>query len=457
MIARLRQRLRHDDAGMTLVEVIIAMVIFALVSTGFVYTMLSVLQLTRDSRAREVAANLAAEEIDLARDAADLFALVDDDWSIDMNGDTFHVARRTSWVTNPDEDFSCGGAGIGGGGGGNLRYKRVNVTVTWDGMRESTEAVRSDTLINPAERVNDPTLGTIIVSVLNGGGTGSSGVTVSTSPSASAVIKSTDSQGCTYVLKVAPKQYTISLARSNYVDNQQASAPSQTVEVVAGQTTTVGFQYDLAATFTAKLAPTTGTPAGTPAPKLPNNLTTTFTNTYGDFVRTPDGGGSTATQTFRLHPFSSGYTAYAGSCAAADPAQWPTQTIGLDTWSGQRPVPQAALGGGAATIEVPMGLVTVTGGGGSFLKAVSLDPVAPSDAPKCQTPQTLTYGSVLGGGATTIALPYGTWQLSRGSSQNTANTLISAPNVTPLLPTGTRTTIAGSRITLDPRVVTVAP
>lgn len=457
MIARLRQRLRHDDAGMTLVEVIIAMVIFALVSTGFVYTMLSVLQLTRDSRAREVAANLAAEEVDLARDSADLFALVDDDWSIDMNGDTFHVARRTSWVTNPDEAFSCGGAGVTGGAGGNLRYKRVNVSVTWDGMRESTEAVRSDTLINPAERVNDPTLGTIIVSVLNGGGTGSAGITVSTNPSAAAVISKTDSQGCTYVLKVAPKQYTVSLARSNYVDNQQQSSPSQTVEVVAGQTTTVGFQYDLAATFTAKLAPTTGAPVGTPAPKVPTNLTTTFSNTYGDFARTPDGGASTATQTFRLHPFSSGYTAYAGSCAAADPAQWPTQTIGLDTWSGQRPEPQAALGGGTATIDVPMGLVTVTGSGGTFLRATSVDPVAPSDAPKCTAVQTLSYGSVLNGGATTIALPYGTWQLSRGNSQNNATTLISAPNVTPLLPAGDRTTISGSRITLDPRTVTAAP
>jgi prepilin-type N-terminal cleavage/methylation domain-containing protein len=457
MIARLRQRLRHDDAGMTLVEVIIAMVIFAMVSTGFVYTMLSVLQLTRDSRAREVAANLAAEEVDLARDAADLFALVDDDWSIDMNGETFHVARRTSWVTNPDEAFSCGGAGVTGGAGGNLRYKRVNVTVTWDGMRESTEAVRSDTLINPAERVNDPTLGTIIVSVLNGGGTGSSGVAVTTDPAVPAVVKSTDSQGCTYVLKVAPKQYKISLARSGYVDNNQLAIPSQTVEVVAGQTTTVGFQYDRAATFTAKLAPLTGTPAGTPAPKIPVNLTTTFTNTYGDFARNPDGGASTATQTFRLHPFSSGYTAYAGSCVAADPTQWPPQTVGLDTWAGQRPEPQAALGGGVATLEVPMGLVTVTGGGGSFLRATSVDPVASSDAPKCTAVQTLDYGSVLGAGPTTIALPYGTWELTRGTSQSGASTPISAPNVTPLLPAGDRTTISGSRITLDPRTVTVAP
>jgi prepilin-type N-terminal cleavage/methylation domain-containing protein len=457
MIARLRQRLRHDDAGMTLVEVIVAMVIFALVSTGFVYTMLSVLQLTRDSRAREVAANLAAEEVDLARDAKDLFALVDDNWSIDMNGDTFHVARRTSWVTNPDEEFSCGGAGgLGSAAGSNLRYKRVNVTVTWDGMRESTEPVRSDTLINPDQRVNDPTLGTIIVSVLNGSGTGSSGVSVSTSPSSGSVISSTDSQGCTYVLKVAPNTYTVSISRSSYVDNTQKSTPTQTVEVVAGQTTTVGFQYDLSATFTAKLAPTTGLPPGTPAPKLPNNLTTTFTNTYGDFARTPDSGNGTVTQGFRLHPFASGYSAYAGACAAADPMKWPTQTVGSETWAGERPAAQAAIGGGTATIDVPMGLVTVTGSGGGFLRAVSVDPVAPSDAPKCESPQTLTYGNVLSG-PTTIALPYGTWQLSRGNTQAGATTVISAPNVTPLLPAGTRTTISGSRITLDPRVVAVAP
>ncbi len=68
------------------------MMIFALLSTGLLYTMLSVLSVGRDSRARQVAANLAAEEIDLARDASSLFdARAGRAPPCDLNGDTFHV------------------------------------------------------------------------------------------------------------------------------------------------------------------------------------------------------------------------------------------------------------------------------------------------------------------------------------------------------------------------------
>lgn len=454
MIARLRQRLRHDDSGMTIVEVIIAMVIFALVSTGFIYTMLSILSVTRDSRAREVAANLAAEEIDLARDAKDLFALVDDDWSLQVGSDQFHVARRTSWVTNPNEEFSCGGAGVSGGSGGNLRYKRVNVTVTWDGMRPSTEAVRSDTVINPAERVNDPTLGTIIVSVLNGGGKGSPGVTVSTTPAASVAINKTDSQGCTYVLKVKPDTYTIAISRTGYVDSKQQAGPTQSVKVVAGQTTTVGFQYDQAAAFVAKLA--SNAPAGATV-RVPTNLETTFVNTYGKFVRSPSSGASSLSQTFPLHPFASGYSAFAGVCAAADPAEWPTETVGAQTYAGERTPAVAAAGGASVDLPVPMAVVTVNGGGAGWLRAVSVPPAPGSPVPGCEAPQTLTFGNVLGAGPTTIALPYGTWQLQRSGTQNGTYSPVAGASITPVLPADGRTTVSGTTLTLDPRVAVVGP
>ncbi|WP_431837224.1 prepilin-type N-terminal cleavage/methylation domain-containing protein [Cellulomonas sp. Y8] len=457
MIARLRERLRHDDAGITIVEVIVAMVIFAVVATGFVYTMLSVLSVTRDSRARAVAANLAAEEVDLARDAADLFALVDETRSVEINNDTFHVTRRTSWVTNPDEEFNCGGAGgIGAAAGSNLRYKRVNVTVTWDGMRPSTDPVRSDTVINPDSRINDPTLGTIIVSVLNGAGTGSQGVSVSTSPSAGAAIASTDSQGCSYVLKVTPKSYTVTVSRSGYVDSTQQATSSQTVSVVAGQSTTVAFQYDRSATFNTRMASTA--PTGLTV-RVPTNLQTTFTNTYGDFNRTPTGGSGTRSQAFPLHPFSTGYQAFAGTCPAANPSKWPEQVVGAQTFRADLPPAQAALGGAATTVDVPMGLVTVAGGGsGTYLRAELVDVTGPGLPALCNTTQSLTFGNVLGGSPTTIALPYGTWKLYRGGSTS-QTTLVPAASIAPLAPAVPERTLIASdgAITFDPRVAVVAP
>jgi type II secretory pathway pseudopilin PulG len=457
MIARVRKRLRDDaEDGITLVEVIVAMMVFALVSTGFVYTMLNVLAMSRDARAREVAANLAAEQIDLARDSDDLFALLDHEDEIPLNSDVFHVKRTTSWVTDPNEEFSCGGAGgIGAGAGSQLRYKRVSVRVTWDNMRDGTDPVQADTVINPDTRLNDPTLGTIIVSVLNGSGTGTKGVAV-TAPGAGSVINPTDDQGCTYVLKVPPKSYDVGLQLKDYVDTEQRSNPTQSVKVVAGQSTTVGFQYDKAATFTAKLA-STAMPGV--VPKVPQDLSTTFVNTYGSFTRTPDGGAKTPSQSFKLHPFASGYQAYAGACVAGDPLAWPEQEVPGGVLRADRQPAAAAPAGGAAEIPVPMALVQINGNaGGAFLKAVSDKPVA-GGAKACAAPETLTFGDVLTSGTTVIALPYGTWTLYSGSKSTTVTTGVAANRISfPAMTAPITSSVApGTNVlTLDPRVV-VAP
>ncbi len=75
------------------------MFIFALISTGTLYTMVSVLQTTRDSRAQQVAANLAAQDIDLARDYANLFQLLPTTYTVPLNGDTSPSPVRHEWVS----------------------------------------------------------------------------------------------------------------------------------------------------------------------------------------------------------------------------------------------------------------------------------------------------------------------------------------------------------------------
>lgn len=443
---RVGRRMRpQDDVGMTLVELMAALLIFAIVSTGIIYTMLSVLQVTRDTRARQVAANLAAEEIDLTRDTADLFALVDADRDVTINGDTFHVHRDTQWVSDPGLDFTCGGTS--GGTGAPLRYKRVNITVTWDNMRPGTEPVRSDTVIDPDERINDPAKGTILVSVLDATGLGVSGVTVSASPSPGSAVQPTDAQGCTYILKVAPATYTVTASSAGYRSGDQATSASQTVSVVAGQSVSVGFLYARAGTFTANLAAGYTPPPGVTL-RIPTDLQTTFWNTYGLYPQTPSAGGGTRTQTFPLHPYPSGYQAFAGICDLADPGQWPEEAAPGGTLRGVRVEPAAALPGGTATIDVPMGIVTIAGGGsGQYLRAVSTDAGCTA---------TYKFGAVLSAAPTTIALPYGTWQLQRASSATGtwANVPASALSVpTPAVPTATAIAPTGT-VTFDPRVVT---
>jgi len=437
----------RDAAGMTLIEVLVAMLIFALVSTGIIYTMLSTLTITRDSRARQVASNLAAQQIDLSRDAKDLFLLVDNDHDVTLNGDTFHVHTSTQWVSDPDLEFSCGA------GGGALRYKRVNVTVTWDNMRSVTNPVRSDTVIDPKVRINDPTKGTILVSVLNAVGTGVAGVTVATSPSTGTVIAPTDAQGCTYILKANPGAYTVTVSGTGYRDGNQNATASTSVSVTMGTSSSAGFLYDKAATFTTHLA-TTFTPGPGVTLRVPTDMKISFWNTYGIYSQTPTGGAGTATQTFPLHPYPSGYQVYAGACDRGEPGFWESVPDVGGTLQGVRGDAVSGPPGGTASVDVPMGIVTIAAGGsGNFLRAERVT-IVPADA--CT--EVLHFGSVLGASPTTIALPYGAWKLYRGTSAGAAGSQITAGSISAPVPAvPERTTIAADgTVTLDPRVV-VAP
>ena len=102
------------DAGFSLIEVVVALFVFTIIATGTAYALLSVIQLNRDSRVRHVAANLAAEEIDLAHGAADIITLGDLARDRVLGTDTFHITRTTAWVASTGTDdalyeSTCGG------------------------------------------------------------------------------------------------------------------------------------------------------------------------------------------------------------------------------------------------------------------------------------------------------------------------------------------------------------
>ncbi|WP_036283958.1 carboxypeptidase regulatory-like domain-containing protein [Microbacterium luticocti] len=434
-----------NDDGFTLVEVIVAMLVFAIVMTGFLYTVTAALVTTRDTRARVVAANLAAQQIDLARSAASVFDITNHTLApITLNGDTFHVAVTTSWITDGGTAASC----EAGTATGALSYKQVSVEVTWDNMRGGAQPVRSDTVMAPKTKINNPTLGTVLVGVVNAAGTAVAGATVSLAP-ANVPAATTDSDGCAYLLKVPPADtYTVTVSKPGYVgyaNGALVDTPSATVSVTAGNSSRVSFAFDKATTFTATYAP--DAPATT---LVPTDLTTTFLSTYGTFPITTSGTG--LTKTFTLFPFSSGYSVVAGAyvessdpgsaCLAPDPGQWAAESDTVAT----RPAPVAGTPGGAASVDVGMGVIRIpaVSGTNTYLKA---EYVGGGDGdPGCKRGMTYTFGSVLSSRATTtIALPYGTWKLYRGS-RNAQTTAIDSGLT--LLTDGA---ITAQGIVLDPR------
>ncbi len=433
-----------------MVEVLVALMIFAIIAVGAAFSLTSVLTMTKDARSREIATNLAAQDIDLARSISDVSTLGNATKDFTVNGTVYHLVRKTSWVLSGNST-GCGT------GGGTLQYKQSNVSVTWDGMNPATPPVVANTVISPASRINDPTLGTLIVSVLSAAGTGNSGITVTATPTAVAgntaraltvVPGPTDADGCSYILKVTPGSYDVTVSRTNYVsDSEDLGSQTKTTGVAAGSSASIGFQFDLAGNFSTSYA--TNYTASTPL--LPTNLDTTYINTFKTWVTT-----APTSNPAQLHPYTVGYQVIAGryiatsagpsSCLSVDPAAW--TTVAADGATGQRQPAVTAAPGGTASVGVNMGVVSLSGvSSGSYVTAVSQASAPGTDDPGCA--QTMTYRFPKVGGSV-LALPFGSWQLYSGSSSGAKTTALTATNVQAL----TRGSISTTGIiTLDPRVV----
>jgi len=449
----IRKRLARasDEAGISIVEVVVAMMVFAIIALGAGTSVLTIVKMTQDTRDRQVATNLATSELDLARAIDDPFDIVNGTKTQVVNGRTYTITRTVSWVATSGADVACGA------GTGTMQSKRVNVTVTWKGMLSTTQPVRSDTLISPDDRINDPDLGTVRISVLGVDGTGSSGVRVTvtavsggggTTPAVQP--DNTDTDGCSYALKLKAGTYSVTLSRSNSIDSTQAASPSQNVDVAAGGSTAAQFNYDFAAKFNLAYA------SNVTAPKLPTNLTTTFVSTYGYYYTNP------AVSQVSLHPIGSGYAGIAGKyepkvtgvtagCVSPDPAAWKAATVnGVALAAGVRLDNVAADPQGSVGMNVPMGAMTVKLTGAGYLFADSATAPAAAADPGCGVSTQYSFG-YLTAGTYTIALPYGTWSIQSGSRSNGSDRQPVATSNLGLIGT-VLNLFGGTAVTLDPRM-----
>lgn len=454
LLARLRPGLGPDAApegGFSLVEVLIAMMVFAVLAIGVAYSLLSVLAMTKEGRAREMATNLAAQEIDLDRSAKDVFTLGDATRTVTNAGGTFTVRRTTQWVSGAGEGSGCGS------GTGVLQYKRINVSVSWDGMRAGASPVSTDTQLAPKNVINDPALGTIIVATLAAGGAGSAGVSVSAAPTAGVAGNTavgvtgpaTNAQGCSYLLKVVPGTYDVTVSRAGYIDNGQVptSTKATNVAVTAGTSASAGFVFDLAGSFSVNYA--SNAAAGTV--QFPSNLDTTLLSTAGVYVSTAT--AAAASRTLPLFPFPGGYAVMAGKYVAPSQSSPGCISVDPEAWPAAPTLKAAArtLSTTTTAAALPMGVLTLSGAAGKYITAVSATGTGTGD-PGCTVSMTYTFDALAAAGK--IALPYGSWTLFTGSAKGVKTTALAAGSIAVAAPSAVSASTGVA--TLDPRTV-VAP
>ncbi len=389
---------RIGASGFTILELLIAISLFGIIILGVAATVDSGLNLTRNNRNRSVAANLAAQEMDLVR-TSEFMTLAPTSTTQEVGDVPYTVNRELTWVPKSATNGPCDGTG------GSPQILRVRVSVTWPSMRGVAPVV-SDSALTPPVGAYDPSTGHIAVKVLDRSAAPSFGSTVTATGPQMRTLP-TNSDGCAFFAYLTPGTYTVSMNTAGYVDRQGDAAPSQIVGVSVGVTASAQFDYDQAATLDLTLTPDSG---GTVPSDIPIVL--------GNTAFLPDGtkifAGAAANRSLAdLFPSADGYQAWAGGCADADPQGVTSEGSG-EYWPGAlrsaafEMTPGAHTSGAVALRSVEVDVHDSIG------TAVAGATVVATHAPDhvCASGATHALGTTGSEGELTSALPYGTWQIT---------------------------------------------
>jgi prepilin-type N-terminal cleavage/methylation domain-containing protein len=392
------RRGRRDERGLTMIELVVAISVFAILAGGLALTIDGGLNLARNNRNRSIAANLASQEMDKVRQSPFIslpLGLLDRTESVD--GVPYTVRRESEWTNNASTTAPCQADAAHS----EPRVMRVTVSVFWRDMRGVAPA-KSSTILSPPVGSYDPNNGHIAVRVRDSSANPLLGVPVTvTGPGVNKTLTST-SDGCAFFAFIPASTYTVSLGAAQYVDRQGVANPAQVTGVTSGETSSIAFDYDHAATLNLTLS----SPGGG---SFPSSIGVGVGNTN----LTPTGSklfsGVGAARTIgNLFPYPDGYGVWAGTCADADPigadgnglAFWPgaTRETELDTDPGGIATGTVNL----PTVELNYGAVSISAGTHSVVATHAADN-------GCPTGLTYTVGTFSGPANTLIALPYGTW------------------------------------------------
>lgn len=367
-------RLRAEESGFTIIEVLVSAIIVVIVSVGVLKSLDTANARSGTQKAKGVAAGLAQQDQERLRAfrAQDLNNYVetrclqkrptgfvkdpgcDDD---PLLGPSYKIVSRTDWVSDQSGTRSCGT-------GARADYIRISSTVSWStatGDAETgTNRVSIASLVAPRVGTFSGE-GSLSIEVQDRNAAGRANIPVSvTGPKT--LSGTTDANGCLFFGYLPEGNYTVAVSQAGNVDANGVQDVSRQFGVTDGSITTAVIEYDLGAnldvTFTTRVFGVTY--GGQRADHLSiahSGLASpswrAYTSTQGG-LRPEDSFGLGTGYTPKLFPFSSEYAAYAGNCPGNRPSFY-----GL-TWTQFSPV---LTPGGTATMTVHQPSILLTPGG----------------------------------------------------------------------------------------------
>jgi hypothetical protein len=353
-----------------------AIVVFALVGLAGASMLLTGIKVSGDTRDRSQAATVASSSIENIRDNAS-FACA---WQTPLpagcaaaasvlppavttstktvGAESYTIKQTTEFEAKATPQSACN-ASTQGGSAGVQPVLLVTESVSWPN-KGGTKPVTTQTILTPPVGAFSNNTGAIDVGVVNSLSQPDAGIPVTVTGPSGSNSYSTDSNGCALAAFLSPGSYTVTIASSGYVDNQENSTSKQTLGVTTGNVTTATFFYDQAANLGATFVAAPGWPATTPF-QYPSNLPITIANSglagTGTYLLPNGTTGSP------VYPYSSGYSIWAGRCPEANPGAITTGNTPLYPVppSGNAPAPTtvSTVAAQNATASVPLYPLTI--------------------------------------------------------------------------------------------------
>jgi type II secretory pathway pseudopilin PulG len=360
--ARVAARLR-SERGDTLIEVIIAALMVALIATASLGGFSDLTDITQSQRAEEQATALAQQ--DQARLKGLTIAQLSASGPGMGNATQTPLVEGTQYKVVSSARFISGSTGAAACSGANADIVETSSTVTWSGVQGTRNPVVLHGEITPTEG------GALVASAQDDLGNGVSGVTISATGPSTTTPMTTDSSGCVVFSGLENGTYTVSYTvPTGWVTSTGTAPPSETAAVTTAHTAptpaiVLGNGGIVAANFTTTLPTGVSMPSASDQFVLANNQNNPQTQVFGtDSTPTNNVYQSPLSTPQTVFPWDQSlgpnaeYKAYAGSCIA-------------DVPTNPAPIPFWVLPGSTTTTTVPEPAMIINVTGNTFDDAPS--------------------------------------------------------------------------------------
>lgn len=417
-----------DDSGFTLVEVVVAMVIFVVMAGSVLGLLIRISDTTGSNIRRTAAANLASRQIESLQKLgkAEIIGLPTTSTSTVTVGNILYTIKQD--VTPADKDSAASICVPPGSSSPDTKvsFSRVNVSVTWAAMGR-TPAVKAQTLLSLGAGTEYAVSGLPAAVTVTGPDSLLPNIPVTLvrqgTPSDTKT-ETTDSASCATFVGLSSGQYDGSANVAGYVGpaNLQLTPLDNAVDTTTVSMPRVNLTYAKARSLTVtRTVPAGATIAGGIPLRIGRNSPILAEYTLGTCPGVVIGSCTSGFPGTVQALYPATYQIKAGSCTDSSN---PTKAVDV---SGD---PQTV-----ATVNLPLGAITVTVRTLLGVPVVGRTVVfAHAAATGCSSGE--TYTATTNATGVVLGLPYGTWTVSTTSVPLPTPTPTPSPTPTPT-PTAT--------------------